>query len=186
MYKIIIAILLSGIFIPPAKAQRLLPKQKAIEVTYGTLFGDNAFKSYYLTAGLSINGKRGNYQLWGLEYSHTYATYKGWTIPIETVCAEGGYSFSLVGDGRKNVSLNSAISGALGYESINRGNKMLEDGAQIRNEDKFVYGIGGRLSLETFLSDRFVVLIQGRAKMYWGTTTQQFRPGAGLGIRFNF
>ncbi|MES2267062.1 MAG: conjugal transfer protein TraO [Bacteroidota bacterium] len=71
-------------------------------------------------------------------------------------------------------------------ESINRGNVMLYDGAKIVSEDNFVYGAGGRLTLETYLSDRFVLVLQGRTKVLWGTDLRQFRPSAGVGLRFNF
>lgn len=63
---------------------------------------------------------------------------------------------------------------------------MLYDGARILSEDNFVYGAGGRLSLETYLSDQVVFLIQGRTKVLWGTDLEQFRPSAGVGLRFNF
>jgi hypothetical protein len=95
--------------------------------------------------------------------------------------------FSLpVSEHNKNISLNAAITGVLGYESINRGEAQLYDGSIILTEDNFIYGAGGRLSLETYLSDRFVLILEGRTKVLWGTDLEQFRPSAGLGLRFNF
>nr|DAC74459.1 TPA_exp: conjugative transposon protein TraO [Elizabethkingia anophelis] len=73
-----------------------------------------------------------------------------------------------------------------GYESINRGNTVLYDGSKLLDGDNFVYGTAGRLSFETYLSDRFVLLLQGRTKVLWGTDLKQFRPSAGVGLRFNF
>lgn len=92
----------------------------------------------------------------------------------------------LLGDTRKNITLNAGITGVLGYESINRGEALLYDGAKILTEDNFIYGAGGRLSFETYLSDRFVLILQGRTKVLWGTDLEQFRPSAGLGLRINF
>jgi len=91
-----------------------------------------------------------------------------------------------LGDTRKNITLNAGITGVVGYESINRGEAMLYDGAKIMSEDNFVYGAGGRLTFETYLSDRFVLVLQGRTKVLWGTDLRQFRPSAGVGLRFNF
>jgi hypothetical protein len=82
--------------------------------------------------------------------------------------------------------LNFGITSVVGYESINRGETMLYDGAKILDEDNFVYGAGGRLTFETYLSDRFVLVLQGRTKVLWGTDLEQFRPSAGIGLRFNF
>ncbi len=169
-----------------AQAQRMLPKQKGLEVNAGTLSNDYPGSNYYLNIGMTVNGNNGNYQIWALEYTHQYDEYKNFRLPLETYTAEGGYSFFLLGDFRKNITLNAAITGVLGYESINRGEVLLYDGAKILTEDNFIYGAGGRLSLETYLSDHFVLILQGRTKVLWGTDLESFRPSAGLGLRFNF
>ncbi|MEO8172238.1 MAG: conjugal transfer protein TraO [Sediminibacterium sp.] len=169
-----------------AQAQRMLPGQKGLEVNAGVLSNDKIGNDYYLNIAMTVNGKNGNYQLWGLEYTHQYESYKELRIPQETYTAEGGYSFFLLGDARRNITLNVALTGVIGYESINRGEPMLYDGAKIISEDSFLYGAGGRLSFETYLSDRFVLLLQGRTKVLWGTDMGQFRPSSGVGLRFNF
>ena len=186
MKKYIYTMMFVLIGITIAQAQRMLPKQKGLEVNAGTLSDDHPGRNYYLNIGMTVNGKNGNYQLWALEYTHQYDEYKDLRLPQETYTAEGGYSFFLLGDARKNITLNAAITGVLGYESINRGEALLYDGAKILTEDNFIYGAGGRLSFETYLSDHFVLILQGRTKVLWGTDLEQFRPSAGLGLRFNF
>ena len=186
MKKYIYTIMFALMGITIAQAQRMLPKQKGLEVNAGTLSNDHSSRNYYLNIGMTVNGKNGNYQLWALEYTHQYYGYKDLHIPNETYTAEGGYSFFLLGDARKNITLNTAITGVLGYESINHGEALLYDGAKILTEDNFIYGAGGRLSFEIYLSDRFVLILQGRTKVLWGTDLEQFRPSAGLGMRFNF
>ena len=176
--------LLMGVTV--AQAQRMLPKQKGLEIGTGILSDDKIGNDYYLNIGLTVNGKNGNYQIWALEYTHQYREYKSLPLPIETYTAEGGYSFFLLGDTRKNITLNAAITGIVGYESINRGEELLFDGAKIVSEDQFIYGAGVRLTFETYLSDHFVLVLQGRTKVFWGTDLKQFRPSAGLGLRFNF
>jgi len=168
------------------QAQRMLPKQKGLEINAGVLSNEKPAKDYYLNIAMTVYSKNGNYQLWALEYNHQYTSYRDLNIPLETYFAEGGYSLQLLGDYRKVITLNAVLTGVVGYETINRGKDLLYDGAVIKNEEGFVYGAGGRLSLETFLSNHFVLLIQGRAKMLWGTSREQFRPSAGLGLRFNF
>jgi hypothetical protein len=168
------------------QAQRMLPKQRGLEINAGALSNEKPAKDYYLNIAMTVYGKKGNYQLWALEYNHEYTQYRDLNIPLETYFAEGGYSLQLLGDYRKIITLNAALTGVVGYETINRGKDILYDGAVITNEEGFVYGAGGRLSLETYLSNRFVFLIQGRAKVLWGTSREQFRPSAGLGLRFNF
>jgi hypothetical protein len=186
MKKFIYTMIFAFIGIAVVQAQRMLPTQKGLEVNTGILSDDYPDRNYYLSIGMTVNGKNGNYQLWALEYTHQDYGYKDLRIPHETYTAEGGYSFFLLGDARKNITLNATITGVLGYESINRGEAFLYDGSKILAEDNFIYGAGGRLSFETYLSDRFVLIIQGGIKVLWGTDLEQFRPSAGLGLRFNF
>lgn len=186
MKKYIYTVMLVLTSITIARAQRMLPKQKGLEVNAGVLSNDKIGNDYYINMTMTVNGKNGNYQLWALEYAHQYYQYKDLRIPQETYTAEGGYSFFLLGDARKNITFNAAITGVVGYESINRGEELLFDGAKIISEDNFIYGAGGRLSFETYLSDHFVLVLQGRTKVLWGTDLKQFRPSAGVGLRFNF
>ncbi|WP_163399451.1 conjugal transfer protein TraO [Flavobacterium fluviatile] len=186
MKKYIYAVMLVMTGIIMTHAQRMIPGQKGFEINSGTLSGDIRWRNYYLNLGLTLNGKNGNYQLWALEYSHQYSKYKALRLPLETYTAEGGYSFFLMGDTRRNFALNALLAAVLGYESINRGETLLQDGAKIISEDNFLYGAGVRLSLESNLSDHFVLLLQGRIKAVWGTDLEQLRPSAGLGLRYNF
>ncbi len=186
MKKYIYSMILVLMGITASQAQRMLPKQKGLELNTGILSDTKIGNDYYFNVAMTVNGKNGNYQLWALEYTHQYHNYKDMRIPQETYTAEGGYSFFLLGDTRKNITLNAAIAGVFGYESINRGEALLFDGAKIVSEDNFIYGAGGRLSFEIYLSDRYVLLLQGRAKVLWGTDLEQFRPSTGAGIRINF
>lgn len=185
MKKYIYSVVLILISILMAEAQRMLPKQKGVEVNVGALSKDTMDNNFYINAALTVNGKNGNYQLWALEYSHQFYPYKDIGISQETYSAEGGFSFFLLGDAGKNITLHTAITGIAGYESINRGEKRLYDGATIGSPNHFIYGAGARLSLETYLSDRIVFILQGRTKILWGTDVNKFRPSAGVGVRFN-
>lgn len=186
MKKYIYTVMFVLIGITASQAQRMLSKQKGLEVNAGTLSDDHSGRNYYLNIGLTVNDKNGNYQLWALEYTHRYDKYKDLFIPQETYTAEGGYNFFLLGDARKNITLNAAITSVIGYETIKSGEEILYDGAKILSGDNFIYGAGGRLSFETYLSDHFVLILQGRTKVLWGTDLEQFRPSAGVGLRFNF
>ena len=186
MKKYIFAVMFMLIGITVAQAQRMLPKQKGLEVNTGILSDDKIGNDYYINLAMTVNGKNGNYQLWALEYTHQYHAYKSLQIPYETFSVEGGYSFFLLGDNRKNIALNAGISGVVSYEHINRGETMLFDDARIISEDHFIYGASGRLTFETYLSDRLVFVLQGRTKVLLGTDLRQIRPSAGLGLRFNF
>jgi len=185
MTKYIFAIILAMLSIMAAHAQRMVPKQKGLEINAGML-SKEVKDNYYLNLTLTVNGRNGSYWIWGAEYTHQFTGYRDLQIPLEAYTGEMGYSLPLLGDARKTVTLNAGLTAVAGYESINRGKNALYDGSRILDSDNFVFGAGGRLSFETYLSDRFVLLLQGRAKMLWGTDLKQFRPSAGVGLRFNF
>lgn len=181
IFSVMLTILSSTVI----QAQRMLPKQKGLEITTGMLskaVNDN----YYLNVTLTVNGQGGNYWIWGVEYTHQFSDYRAVQIPIETYTGEVGYSLQLWGDARKTITLNAGLTAVAGYETINRGEALLHDGATLLDKDNFIYGAAGRLSLETYLSDRFVLLLQGRAKVFWNTDLRQFCPSAGMGLRYNF
>lgn len=186
MKQFIYTVLMIYLNITLATAQRMIPKQKGLEISAGILSNDKVGTDYYINVMMTINAKKGNYQLWGFEYSQEQHSYKSIRIPQETFTAQGGYSFLLFGDAQMNFTMNLGLTGIVGYERLNRGETILYDGAKMISEDNFIYGAGGRLTLETYLSDKIVLFIQGRTKMYWNTDLEQFRPSVGMGLRFNF
>lgn len=166
-------------------AQRMLPGQKGLEVS-GGLLSKSVARDYFVNLTLTSNSKSGNYWIWRAEYSHQLVDYRALQIPLETYTGEIGYSVKLLADSRKNIALNSGIIAIAGYETINKGDSILFDGAKIISRDNFIYGGGLDLSLETYISDHFVFVLHGRSNLVWGTDLKLFRPSAGLGIRYNF
>ena len=185
MIPYIFAVMLAVLSITAVQAQRMLPKQKGLEVNAGIL-SKAASDNYYLNLTLTVNGRGGSYWIWGVEYAHQFSDYRKMQIPLETYTGEVGYSLQLLGDARKTITLNAGVSAVAGYETINQGKALLYDGATLLDKDNFIYGAAGRLSLETYLSDRFVALLQGRVRVFRGTDVKQFRPSAGVGLRYNF
>lgn len=183
-YICLVIVLLLGV--TTSQAQRMLPKQKGLEVNAGILSFDKLGNDYYLGVGMTVNGRNGKYSLWGMQYTHLYHDYKEITIPVETYTGEGGYSFFLLGDPHKNIALNLALTGIVGYERINKGEVVLYDGAKILTEENWIYGAGAQLRFETYMTNKFVLSLQGRTKAVWGTDLDLLRPSAGLGLRFNF
>jgi hypothetical protein len=62
--------------------------------------------------------------------------------------------------------------------------KLLPDGATTTNSDTFVYGGALTIELETYLSDRFVLLLNIRERLLTGSSIGKFNTQTGLGIKF--
>lgn len=167
------------------KAQRLIPKQKAIELNAGFLLNDSKSENYFLNTTITNQSGKGNYSFFSFEYLNEEHIYKTATIPIETFLAEAGYSFNLISDRKKNVLINFLLSATAGFESINKGNDLLFDGAEILSKSNFVYGTSGKVSAEIYISDRIVLIPHVKAKALWNSSRELIRPSAGLGIRIN-
>ena len=80
MKKYIYTVMLIFMAITVTQAQRMLPKQKGLEVSTGVLSDDKIGNDYYINIAMTVNGKNGNYQLWALEYTHQYHDYKEYQI----------------------------------------------------------------------------------------------------------
>ncbi len=81
MKKYIYTMMFAFICITVAQAQRMLPKQKGLEVSRRNLSDDHPDRNYYLNIGMTVNAKNGNYQIWALEYTHQYDEYKDFRLP---------------------------------------------------------------------------------------------------------
>ncbi|MBS0027239.1 conjugal transfer protein TraO [Chitinophaga sp. 22321] len=182
---LILMMLLAGFDL--AQAQRHLQRQKGVELSVGRTWGENFLPTpFYLQAGMTVAAKKENYMLWAIDYSRRKQAFEGIEIPVESFSAEGSYNLYVLGDWTRTLSLYVGLGPVAGYEIINESKKVLPMGAVILNEDRFIYGGGIRLSLETYLGNRVVLLVQGKARYVMGTTLERFRPGAGVGIRFIF
>lgn len=185
MKAFIYSCLLAVFIWQPAFAQRLLPGQKAIAINMGTFSNHQVTKNYSIGLEFSTNHKRGNYHFWSAEYQRRTSTYNETKLPIETFLAAGGYSFYVLGLPSKRVNLNTAFEATGGYQLINKNYELLDDGAEISTKSGFVFGTGGRLSIETYITNTIIISLQGKAQYIWGTKYNQFRPSVGIGLRFN-
>jgi hypothetical protein len=95
-------------------AQRMVYKQKSVEVNTGMLNASDIGKNFYLNLTLNSFAKHGNYWIWAVEYQKT-TEYKNWEIPMEDFW-EIGYSVKLLSDSRKFITLNGGVTGVAGYE----------------------------------------------------------------------
>ncbi len=184
----IITLLLGIVFTSKAQAQRYLPGQKGIQLT-GGLTGKigNSFNkepAYYIGVALSTYTKKGNRWVIGIEGINNDFQYKESTIPVVRFIGDGGYYFKLLSDYRKTYFLSFGLTASGGYETSNWGKKLLYDGATLRNKDAFIYGGSGIIELETYLSDKIILLINCRERVLFGSSIGKFQTHYGIGLKF--
>jgi len=177
------------VLVDRAHAQRALPGMRGLELRGGMAdgFHSSAHRNetgYYFGAAMAVYAKNANKWVFGGEYLNRWYPYNEGRIPVAQFTGEGGYYFKFLADGSKTVLFSLGGSALAGYETVNWGNKLLPDGATIRNRDAFLYGGAITLEVETYLSDRIVLLLTGRERILWGSTTGRFHTQFGVGLKF--
>lgn len=86
----------------------------------------------------------------------------------------------------RNVNLNLEIGGLAGYEQINRGNEVIDDGSMLNSTDNFIYGVGDKISFESYLTRHWVFIINGQLRFFKNSQQGQIHSLFGFGIRYNF
>lgn len=189
MKRLVLVIAMIVAIAAMSQAQRQLPGTRGLEIRGGMV--DGIYTSdiinqagYYFGVAISTYARKGNKWVFGAEFLERYFPYREIRIPVSQFTAEGGYYYKLLSDPGKIVSLYLGSSVLAGYETINWGEKLLYDGSMLREKDRFIYGGAFTLEMETYLSDRFVLLVNGRQRILWGNTTGHFRTQFGVGLRF--
>lgn len=171
--------LLSG----QANAQRYMPGQRGVELRGGVVDGRLNGENFYTGAAISTYTKNGNRSVFGAEYLQKGYAYNDRTIPVAQFTAEGGYYANFLSNGSKTFFLSFGTSVLAGYETSNWSEKLLYDGATLRNKDAFLYGGAVTLELESYLTDRVILLINARERVLWGSSIGKFHIQYGIGIK---
>lgn len=186
-YKIALLFILSLALMGQAQAQRYLPGQKGIQVTGGTVDGFNLKKqdgqAFFGGVALSTYTKNGNRWTFGAEYLQKSHEYKDKLIPLSQMTVEGGHYFKFLSDPSKTIFFSVGISAMAGYETINWGKELLFDGATITSEDNFLYGGAVSFEIETYITDKVVLLLNARERVLGGSAVNKFHTQIGVGIK---
>ena len=172
-----------------AYAQRLLPGMRGIQVTGSMVDGfySSSTKSetgYSFGLAMATYAKNCNKWVFGGEYLGRYYLYKDSRLPVAQFTAEGGYFLNVLSDPSKTFFLSLGGSAVAGYETVNWGDKLLFDGSTLENRDRFVYGGAITLEMETYLTDRVVLLLTGRERILSGSDITKFHTQFGIGLKF--
>ena len=174
----------------PSHAQRLIPKQKGMEVVGSVplIKGEKLFSKDNFGVGVSLIRylKRENYTFVLAEYEQQNMPYREYKVKLKDALLQVGYMHPILSDNGKNVFLYAGISALGGYEELNEDKKLLPDGATLLDRSRFVYGGAVHGSVEVFLTDRLLFLVKAQGRLLFGSDVHRFRPALSAGLRFNF
>ena len=174
----------------PSQAQRLIPKQRGVEVAGSVplIKGEKFLAAGNFGMGASLTRYLGceNYTFVMAEYEQQNMLYRSYNVKLKDALLHLGYMHPIVSDNGKNVFLYGGISALGGYEQLNEYKKLLPDGATLLDRSRFVYGGAVHGSVEVFLTDRVLFLVKAQGRLLFGSDVHRFRPAVSIGLRFNF
>ena len=159
---IIVTVVSLALFSGRAHAQRYLPGMTGVELRGGFANGSRNPLNYYTGFAVSGYTKRANRWVIGAEYLQKNYGYRNVSLPRAQFTAEGGYYLKFLSDPSKTLFLSIGGSAMAGYETVNWGDRILYDGSRLLVKDAFVYGGAITLELETYVTDRIVLLASVR------------------------
>ena len=171
------------------RAQRCLPGTWSVELSAGSVDGlllrdEHSAHSFF--GRLTWSRYRRNLNRWtfGMTYLRKDYPYKHVNVPMAQFTAEAGYFTPLLSDRRRRIVFSAGMSLAAGYETTGCGQKLLFDGATLRNRDGFVFGPMLSAELEGFVCDRLSLCLMARERCLFGRTVGNFHTELGVGIKF--
>lgn len=139
---------------------------------------------YYFGIAMTTYARNANKWVFGAEYLNRYYPYKNGRIPMAQFTGESDYYYKFLSNGSKTFFFSLGASALAGYETVNWGDKLLYDGSTIQNKDRFLYGGAITLEVEPYLTDRVILLLTGRERILWGTSSGHFHTQFGIGLKF--
>jgi len=176
-------IIISGIAVPQVQAQRYLPGMRGLQVIAGAVNGLNPKKGFHAGVAYSTYTKRADRWVFGIEYIEKRHSYKDMHIPQSQFTADAGYFLKFLSDRRKMFFVSVGASAVVGYETVNRNDRMLPDGATVNNGDAFLYGGAFTIEWEIYLTDRFVLLTNIRERLLMGSSVGKLNTQFGIGLK---
>ncbi|MDY4250578.1 conjugal transfer protein TraO [Bacteroides pyogenes] len=172
-----------------ANAQRLIPKQKGIEVVASVplIKGERLFAEKKFGVGVSLTKylKRENYAFLSAEYEEESLPYRTYQVPMRDMLLQVGYMQPILSDRGKNIFGYLGISALGGYEELNEEKFLLPDGATLLDRSRFIYGGAIHTSVELFLTDNILFVLKAQGRLLFGSDVHHFRPALSAGFRFN-
>lgn len=172
-----------------ANAQRLIPKQKGIEVVASVpvIKGEKLFSKGQFGVGVSLTKylKRENYAFISAEYEEQSLPYRTYQVPMRDMLLQVGYMQPILSDRGKNIFAYLGISALGGYEELGEEKSLLPDGATLLDHSRLVYGGAVHSSIECFLLDRLLLVLKAQGRLLLGSDVHRFRPAISAGLKFN-
>ncbi|GAA6774032.1 conjugal transfer protein TraO [Flavobacterium sp. GSB-24] len=108
----------------------------------------------------------------------------GIKIPYNDFTLNLGYSKNVFWNYKNTFNVNIGAGGVFGYETVNKGDKELSNGAVIRSEPGFIYGAYIGVDFDYAITDRYSITLRANEYYHANSDLGEFMPFLGLGFRY--
>lgn len=107
-------------------------------------------------------------------------------IPYNDFTVNAGYFQNVYSTKNKLLKISLGLGGIFGYESVNRGDRELANGALVMSKSGFIYGAFIGFDTDIYLNDKVSVVVKANEFYHHNSNLGQFTGYCGLGIRYFF
>ncbi len=180
IFVVMIVFFISLLMLPgKAKAQRYLKGMEGVHISTGYV----PQKGFSVNAGYSVYNRYKNRWIFSGDYLHYPYVYNAKTLPLQQICFSGEFHKKLFSSVNKNFYLSAGLGILAGYEMLNKGKKIFENGAVLQNTDGFVYGGSLGLEAEYYYDNQYVILFGVRQRVVGGSSVNLFRTQLYVGLK---
>lgn len=105
-------------------------------------------------------------------------------IPYNDFTVNIGYSKNVYYNYQNTFNINLSAGGVFGYETLNKGDTNLPNGALIISKPGFIYGAYLGADFDISISDNASIILKTNEFYHANSSLGQFLPYAGIGVRF--
>ncbi len=139
--------------------------------------------------GISINydyhTSRAGFVQGGIYYSSNKAEVKeSFKVSYNTFNVNIGYITNIYTSRQENTKLNIGGGGLIGYEEVNHGNGLLENGALLLDRSKFIYGGFALVELDIYINNDISLVLRLNEYYHVNSDLGAFTPFAVVGVRY--
>lgn len=105
-------------------------------------------------------------------------------IPYNDFTANIGFSKNVFYNYQNTFNVNLCGGGVFGYETLNRGDKNLSNGALILSKQSFIFGGYLGVDIDYSITDKTSLLLKANQFYHANSSLGEFMPYVGVGVRF--
>ncbi|MEP5339270.1 MAG: conjugal transfer protein TraO [Algibacter sp.] len=135
--------------------------------------------NYHISGNQMVQG--------GVYFSYNSAEVKdNIEVPYNTFNVNIGYITNIYTSIRKTTKINAGGGGLLGYEEVNNGNILLENGALVLEQSKFIYGGFAFVELDFYINNDIGLILKLNEYYHVNSDLGKLSLFAGVGMRYFF